>query len=99
MLSSSSSFCSRKSGHCKYSPAVAGSGKPIQQAVLPNWSAWNLTEQLPSGIKEARSLVILKHASLFLDSYTEQVSSPVSCSVSAGLFCQGEQLLNQKRLD
>ncbi|XP_020931845.1 alsin isoform X3 [Sus scrofa] len=51
------------------------------------------------GIKEARSLVILKHASLFLDSYTEQVSSPVSCSVSAGLFCQGEQLLNQKRLD
>ncbi|XP_040331793.1 alsin isoform X4 [Herpailurus yagouaroundi] len=51
------------------------------------------------GIKEARSLVILKHASLFLDSYTEQVSSPVSCSISAGLFCQGEQLLNQKRLD
>lgn len=51
MLSSSSSFCSRKSGHCKYSPAVAGSGKPIQQAVLPNWSAWNLTEQLPSGDK------------------------------------------------
>uniref|UniRef100_A0A452V9K6 Alsin Rho guanine nucleotide exchange factor ALS2 n=1 Tax=Ursus maritimus TaxID=29073 RepID=A0A452V9K6_URSMA len=42
------------------------------------------------GIKEARSLVILKHASLFLDSYTEQVSSPVSCSISAGLFCQGE---------
>uniref|UniRef100_A0A2K6THC4 Alsin Rho guanine nucleotide exchange factor ALS2 n=1 Tax=Saimiri boliviensis boliviensis TaxID=39432 RepID=A0A2K6THC4_SAIBB len=38
------------------------------------------------GIKEARSLVILKHASLFLDSYTEQVSSPVSW-----LFCQGEQ--------
>ncbi|KAB0396381.1 hypothetical protein E2I00_016297, partial [Balaenoptera physalus] len=36
------------------------------------------------GIKEARSLVILKHASLFLDSYTEQVSSLVSCSVSAG---------------
>ena len=33
------------------SPAVAGSGKPIQQAVLPNWSAWNLTEQLPSGDK------------------------------------------------
>ncbi|KAM8789654.1 alsin isoform 1-T2 [Rhynchonycteris naso] len=51
------------------------------------------------GKKEARSLVILKHASLFLDSYTEQVSSPVSCSVSAGFFCQGEQLLNQKRLD
>lgn len=51
MLSSSSSFCSRKSGHCKYSPAVAGGGKPIQQAVLPNWSAWNLTEQLPSGDK------------------------------------------------
>ena len=46
-----SSFCSRKSRHCKYSPAVAGSGKQIQQAVLPNWSAWNLTEQLPSGDK------------------------------------------------
>ncbi|EPQ02701.1 Alsin [Myotis brandtii] len=29
------------------------------------------------GVKEASSLVILKHASLFLDSYTEQVSSPV----------------------
>jgi hypothetical protein len=27
-------------------------------------------------------LVILKHASLFFDSYTEQVSSPVSCSIS-----------------
>ncbi|KAM4836276.1 alsin isoform 1-T2 [Thomomys bottae] len=40
------------------------------------------------GIKEARNLVILKHASLFLDSYTEQVSSPVSCSISTGLFCQ-----------
>lgn len=39
------------------------------------------------GVKEARSLVILKHASLFLDSYTEQVSSPVSCSTSAGFFC------------
>uniref|UniRef100_A0A2K5I9F2 VPS9 domain-containing protein n=1 Tax=Colobus angolensis palliatus TaxID=336983 RepID=A0A2K5I9F2_COLAP len=37
------------------------------------------------GVKEARSLVILKHASLFLDSYTEQVSSPV-----LWLFCQGE---------
>uniref|UniRef100_G1R5P4 Alsin Rho guanine nucleotide exchange factor ALS2 n=1 Tax=Nomascus leucogenys TaxID=61853 RepID=G1R5P4_NOMLE len=37
------------------------------------------------GVKEARSLVILKHSSLFLDSYTEQVSSPVSW-----LFCQGE---------
>lgn len=51
MLSSSSSFCSRKLGHCKYSPAVAGGGKPVQQAVLPNWSTWNLTEQLPSGDK------------------------------------------------
>lgn len=50
------------------------------------------------GIKEARSLVILKHASLFLDSYTEQVSSTMSYSISAGLFCQGEQLLNQRRL-
>lgn len=39
------------------------------------------------GVKEARSLVILKHASLFLDSYTEQVSSPVSCPTSAGFFC------------
>lgn len=28
------------------------------------------------GLKEARNLVILKHASLFLDSYTEQVSAP-----------------------
>lgn len=26
------------------------------------------------GVKEARSLVIMKHSSLFLDSYTEQVS-------------------------
>lgn len=44
----SSSFCYRKFGQCKHDPAVAGGGKPIQQAVLPNWSAWSFTEQLPS---------------------------------------------------
>lgn len=46
--SSSSSFCYRKFGHCQYSPAVAGGGKSVQQAMLPDWSAWSLTEQLPS---------------------------------------------------
>ncbi|KAF3824224.1 hypothetical protein GH733_008509, partial [Mirounga leonina] len=59
------------------------------------------------GIKEARSLVILKHASLFLDSYTEQVSSPVSCSISAGyctsitnfLVMGGFQLLAKPAID
>lgn len=47
VVTSSSSLCYRKFGHRKHSPAVAGGGKPFQQAVLPDWSARSLTEQLP----------------------------------------------------
>jgi hypothetical protein len=47
-------FSYRKFGYCDYSPFITGGGKPIQQAVLPNWSAWSLTEQLPSRNKRSQ---------------------------------------------
>ncbi|KAM5280168.1 alsin [Ctenodactylus gundi] len=52
------------------------------------------------GTKEARSLVVLKHANLFLDSYTEQVSGPVYCtSITNFLVMGGFQLLAKPAID
>lgn len=45
------------------------------------------------GMKEASSLVIMKHSSLFLDSYTEQVSVPrhVQSQSARGVSPQSEE--------